>query len=906
MAEKSFTEKQKEIVARKMGYEGPMNMFDEYLKSSPADARKYGAIVDLYMAKGGMVKSKKKVKKYAEGGSVESLYSSILGRAPDPEGLAYWQQAAASGQSLSSIAEAFKASPEAQAKAAAPAPTPTTPRPATSGAQPAPMPTATATAPGPTAGASNMPQITYDANDPVVKLYKDVLGREPDPEGFKFWKGELAKGVPISQIQTSIARSPEKTASLIPDLYKSALGRDPEPEGLAFWQDQAAKGASFEEIRAAFNATPEKTVVDLYRNYLGREPDPEGLEYWLNEIRKGASLDGVREAFANTPEFKEKNPTLTKIPPPPPAPPPRTDGKTTLPTGRTIPPPVKPTAPQVTPQTITAEQDQFMATELAPAQATTAQATQATTAQAGAPTPTAAATMQAAQAAPSVQAATQQMQPAQGTVSQQAQVQAAQMEPTSTAVGQLQAAQGVAREVTGAPTRTMVAGEMIEGPTVDRAQVERTLAQAEAAQGVVTEDMTVQGQLAKLTSNFEAGNPPAWAAASLRNATAQMSARGLGASSLAGQALVQAALEAALPIASADAAIYQQMGMQNLSNRQQVAMLTAQQRAQFLGQEFDQAFQTRVTNAARVADIANMNFTAQQQVALENARLAQTMDLANLNNQQAIVMANAAQIANLETANLNNRQQEAVLNAKAFLDMDMANLSNLQQTEMFKSQSIVQSLLTDASATNAARQFNATSENQTNQFFANLTAQVKQFNAQQTNAMSQFNTEQANTIARFNAETQNLRDQFNAQNRLIIDQSNAQWRREISTANTAAINRANEFNATKAMELTTIEYNNMWQQVRDEIEYSWKSAENNADRLNRLAVAEISANASILAATMAKDAEITKTIGAAAGSIFGDVTGKAIGSIFDWGVKQADSVVDWVGGLFTSGPERLA
>jgi hypothetical protein len=50
-------------------------------------------------------------------------------------------------------------------------------------------------------------------------------------------------------------------------------------------------------------------------------------------------------------------------------------------------------------------------------------------------------------------------------------------------------------------------------------------------------------------------NPPAWAAGALRNATAQMAARGLGASSLAGQAIVQATMESALPIAQADASI---------------------------------------------------------------------------------------------------------------------------------------------------------------------------------------------------------------------------------------------------------------------------------------------------------------------------------------------------------------
>jgi hypothetical protein len=59
MAEKTFTEKQREIVARKMGFEGPMDMFDSYLKSSPADARRYGLITENFMAKGGMVKKKK-------------------------------------------------------------------------------------------------------------------------------------------------------------------------------------------------------------------------------------------------------------------------------------------------------------------------------------------------------------------------------------------------------------------------------------------------------------------------------------------------------------------------------------------------------------------------------------------------------------------------------------------------------------------------------------------------------------------------------------------------------------------------------------------------------------------------------------------------------------------------------
>jgi hypothetical protein len=561
--------------------------------------------------------------------------------------------------------------------------------------------------------------------------------------------------------------------------------------------------------------------------------------------------------------------------------------------------PVKPTAAQVTPALTTEQRGEIVSTQLAPITATKMAAAAPVTADTvAAPTVAPAETITAATVSPAVQAATDELQAAQGSVSQQAQVQAQTMEPTTTSVSSLQAAQGTANQVAGAPTRVAQAGEMISGAAVDAAQVAQALQQNQAEQGVVTDAMTVQGQLNNLLSNFQTNNPPSWAAASLRNATAVMAQRGLGASSLAGQAIIQATLEAATPIASADAETYKQMGLQNLSNRQQMAVLTAQQRAQFLGQEFDQEFQTRVTNAARIADIANVNFNAQQQIALENARLAQTMNLANLTNRQSLVMAEAAQIANLETANLNNRQQAAVVNAKAFLEMDLANLDNRQQTEIFKTQQNIQGLFNDAAAENASRQFNATSENQTNQFFATLAKDVSTFNATQTNAMKQFNTNQAAAVAKFNAEAQNLRDQFNAENRLIIDQSNAKWRREIATANTAATNKANEFNATKAMELTTTEYNNMWQLYRDNIEYAWKSGENDKDRIGQLVRAELSANATVVAASVAKDAAVSKAIGGVVGKMLGDVDIKdSIGDIFDWGSDVVSDIGDWIGGL---------
>ena len=209
-------------------------------------------------------------------------------------------------------------------------------------------------------------------------------------------------------------------------------------------------------------------------------------------------------------------------------------------------------------------------------------------------------------------------------------------------------------------------------------------------------------------AQFEGGNTPAWAAGSMRKANQIMAARGLSASSMAGQAVIQAAMEAALPIAQIDA-----------GNKQQMALFKGEQRAKFLQMDFDQAFQTKVINAAKVENAANMQFSADQQIVMENSRLVNTMQLANLSNKQALVLAEASALANLDMANLNNRQQAEVINAQNFLQVDMANMSNRQQIELFKTQQRIGALFSDQAASNAAKQFNASSENQMEQFFKN-------------------------------------------------------------------------------------------------------------------------------------------------------------------------------------------
>ena len=464
------------------------------------------------------------------------------------------------------------------------------------------------------------------------------------------------------------------------------------------------------------------------------------------------------------------------------------------------------------------------------------------------PAPIAAPEAVAATAAPGVSGVLAGLEAQQGVVSETAKALAAQQAPETTAVAGVEAAQGVASTVQGAPTRAVEAGEMVSGPTVDMARVEQTLAQTQAEQGVVTEEMTIQGQLNKLTRDFDAGNPPPWAAASMRAATAQMAARGLGASSMAGQAIIQATLEAATPIAAADAKVFETMGLQNLSNRQQTAMLIGQQRATFLGQEFDQAFQTKVLNAAKISDIANRNFDAQTTIAIENSRLANSMDIANLSAKNAVVLGKMAAMSQLETQNLSNRQQVAVENARAVLQMDIKNLDNRQQTMLFRAQEMNDALVSDAGFANATALTNATNALDAAKVSATLMQSAQQFNAELSTKVSLANALAANELSKFNAQQANAREEFNANMSTQISIANSKVLAEVSVANTAAVNAANAVNAKNATDLSAAKYAQESQTYRDLLEMSWKTGESEKDRATQIAAATLTSSASVNAA----------------------------------------------------------
>ena len=475
-------------------------------------------------------------------------------------------------------------------------------------------------------------------------------------------------------------------------------------------------------------------------------------------------------------------------------------------------------------------------------EASTAKVTTATpTADATSPEVIPAETYEPLEASASIEAVMSRLEAATGKPSAEALVDAQSMNPEDLAQLGVSVEQiSEAQKVVAPDPRKLEDGELIKGSTVDMDRVKKEV-NFEAATGAPSSDATVQGQLTGLMEDFEGKAPPSWAAGALRNAAASMASRGLGSSSMAGQAMIQAAMESAMPIAVQDAKTSATFEMQNLSNRQQTAMFAAEQRASFLGLEFNQEFQTRVANSAKISEIANINFNSEQQIALENARMAQTVDLTNLSAKNAKIMADVASMSQLDLTNLNNRQQAQVQNAKSFLEMDMASMDNQQQVSMFKSQQNANAILSDQAAVNASKQFNATSENQTNQFFSSLQTQVEQFNVAQKNAMEQFNAGETNAMEQFNTLQQNQREQFNAQNHLVIAQANAQWSQSITTSENAAANQANRDKTLATNNMTMTTYNNMLQKERDLMTWAWTSAESSMDREASVMVAKIEA-----------------------------------------------------------------
>jgi hypothetical protein len=273
-------------------------------------------------------------------------------------------------------------------------------------------------------------------------------------------------------------------------------------------------------------------------------------------------------------------------------------------------------------------------------------------------------------------------------------------------------------------------GELSEGSIMTAAQgVVSEEALAEAATQELDPRATTQYQLAELFKGIEEGGPPpAWAAPAVRKVTAIMQQRGLGGSSMAAAATMQAMMESGIPIAAQDAQKYATIQLQNLNN--------------------------------------------EQQAALQNAAAVLQMDMANLNNRQQAAVNNAKAFLSMDMQNLTNEQQSNNLTYQSKLQALLADQAADNAAKQF-----------NAKSENEINQFFAEMGASIEASNINRDIAVKQFNSNQKVAIAQFNTQMETAADQFNANMQLEIDQSNAVWRRTVNTRNTAAQNEANRQN---------------------------------------------------------------------------------------------------------------------------
>jgi hypothetical protein len=94
------------------------------------------------------------------------------------------------------------------------------------------------------------------------------------------------------------------------------------------------------------------------------------------------------------------------------------------------------------------------------------------------------------------------------------------------------------------------------------------------------------------------------------------------------------------------------------------------------------------------------------------------------------------------------------------------------------------------------------------------------------------------------------------------------------------VNRANELNAAAILDVSKTSYDNLWQYYADTMEWAWTSAENNAERLVQMAVAELDAKVRKDLGQLEVDAADSGAIGGFVADVFtSPLGGTFLGSI---------------------------
>lgn len=311
--------------------------------------------------------------------------------------------------------------------------------------------------------------------------------------------------------------------------------------------------------------------------------------------------------------------------------------------------------------------------------------------------------------------------------------------------------------------------------------------------GEVDPRSLVQNQYKTILADAGPDGIPLFAKDAVRAAMATMSARGLGASTMAGEAMTAAILQAALPIAQQDAKVFETMKL--------------------------------------------TEFNAKQQATLVKAGYLANMDMKNLDNRQQAAVINAQSFLAMDMKNLDNDQQAAVINTQARIQTLLSDQAAENAAKQFNAAStndvnkFFANLNADigkfnATQTNAMSQFNASQETAVEQFNETLKNQREQFNVTNKTTIDASNVAWRRNINTANTAAENATNQINATNLLNISNNalNNLWQESRDNASWAF--QASENQRTRDHNIAMAAMNNqaMMNQMSEAQKTAWNEA----------------------------------------------------------------------------------
>ena len=331
-------------------------------------------------------------------------------------------------------------------------------------------------------------------------------------------------------------------------------------------------------------------------------------------------------------------------------------------------------------------------------------------------------------------------------------------------------------EVGGLPSD--ITEVILDNPAQVTAQVDNQPVEVQAAIAALPQEALVSVQLENLLAGIDEGTTPAWARPAVQLVESRLNARGLSVSTVGRDALFNAIIQTALPIAQSNATALQQRANQNLSNEQQANLQQANQEMQLRLTNVANR-QTSESQSAQLAQQINLTQGQMtQQTVLTEAQQQQQVRLQSLQNEQQAAMANLGNDQQIELANLQVEAQrlganQSAVNQERLAEMQVAanflqkNSEFVQQMELANLSSEQQMRLAFLTAKNQAESQNLTAAQQTELANLNKNLEVNKISAglAQQMGLAQLNVDQQAAIrnaatvanmdlAKFSAEQQ--------------------------------------------------------------------------------------------------------------------------------------------------------